>query len=383
MAGYIEAPVVTDPDQLTARALDFLTANVPGFVPRDGHLEVWLIMALARMVAENRDVASRVPRSIFRYFGKTLLGLPAEDAVAATTPSTWTAIDNAGYTVLAGTVVAFQTTGDTLVPFAVVDDVVIPPGATTTAAGAVTLAATVPGTGGNGIPAGPLLMVDALAWVVAVVSTATTAGGVDAETDDQYLDRLAEELQLMSPEPILPNDFAVLAKRVAGVYRATAIDGYDPVTATFGNERLVAVAPVGADGLPVSGGIKADVQTYLDALREVNFVVNVIDPTYTPVGVIFTGIKRQGADAATVQQAAIDAVTAYLDPANWAGGNESPPVWRTNENVVRFLEVAATLNAVADLDYVTSLSVNGGQADIVLGGVAPLPTPGAIVGVVV
>jgi uncharacterized phage protein gp47/JayE len=63
-----------------------------------------------------------------------------------------------------------------------------------------------------------------------VTLDAPTAGGVDAESDADYLDRLHELLTLLAPRPILPNDFAVLARTVAGVGRATAIDLYNPTT---------------------------------------------------------------------------------------------------------------------------------------------------------
>ena len=62
---YLDLPIDTDPTTLTADALDFLMASIPGWVPQEGHLEVWLIEVLARMEAETRDVASRVPVSIF------------------------------------------------------------------------------------------------------------------------------------------------------------------------------------------------------------------------------------------------------------------------------------------------------------------------------
>ena len=67
--GYIGVPVSTDPDVLSTAAVNYLMANIPGWTPADGNLEIWHIMALAQMLATSREVASIVPDQIFEYFG--------------------------------------------------------------------------------------------------------------------------------------------------------------------------------------------------------------------------------------------------------------------------------------------------------------------------
>lgn len=389
MPGYIEPPLETDPDELADEALDYLIANIPGFVPQEGHLEVWLITALARMVAEARDVASAVPTSIFRYFGKTLLGLAPIDAAPAKTASTWVMRDNLGYTIPAGALVAFRTAGDELVTFSVDADVIVPAGQTQTTAGQVLLSATESGTHANGIAAGVMELVDALAFVLSVTATSpTTSGGVDAESDDDYLDRLREELQITTPAPILPADFAILARRTAGVHRATAIDGWNPNTSTSNNARTITVAVVDAAGNPVVASVKTAVEVLLESMREINWEVFVRDPTYTDIDVVFTVKVKAGYTPATVEVAAEAAVAAYFSQASWGGGKEDPPTWR-NETIVRYLEVAAVINAVDGVDHITTtggnydLTVEGGRVDVVMAGVAPLTRAGVINGTAV
>lgn len=388
MAGYIEPPLETDPDELAADALDFITDNVTGWVPREGHLEVWLITVLARMVALSRDVASAVPTSLFRFFGLTLLNLPAVDAAPAKTASTWTMVDDLGYTIPAGTLVAFRTAGDELIPFTVDEDVTVPPGETVTNAGEVILSAVDYGTAANGIAAGAMEMIDALAYVESVVATsAFTAGGVDAESDEDYLDRLREELQLTSPRPILPPDFAVLARRVAGVHRAVSIDGYNPDTDTFENARTITVAAVDEDGVAIGAGVKTEVEDLLEAMREINWEVFVEDPDFTTIDVTFTAQSKAGYVAADVEAAAVAAVTEYLSPARWGGGDQDPPVWE-NTDTVRYLEIAAVINAVEGVDFITTtgvdydLLVEAARLDVALIGVAPLTQAGVIDGTV-
>lgn len=385
MPGYIDPPLETDPGELAADALDYMTANIPGYVPYEGQLDVWLINALARMVAEARDVASRVPTSIFRFFGKSILRLAPIEAVSAAALSTWTMKDALGYTVLAGTVIARETSGDTSVPFRTMADFTVPPGQTTIAN--IPVEAVEPGVAGNGIAAGSALPVDALEFISSIATTTTSSGGVDAETDEEYLDRLAAELELLTPRPVLPADFAVMARRVAGVERAVAIDGFNPADGTLNNERMVAVAVVDSLGNPLGTVVKDSVKSDLQARREINFVVNVIDPTYTAIDVTVTVKAKPGYDAAALDTAIENALNQFFSPARWAGGNEDPPVWR-DEKVVRYLEVAEVINQVEGVAFITTtgglfdLLVEGGRADVTMAGTAPLPTVGVIAAVV-
>lgn len=379
MPEYIDPPIESDPDDLAADAFDYLVSNLPGWVPYDGHLESWLVEALARVVSEAARVASAVPTSIFRYFGESILGVDPVDAEPATASSTWTMVDDAGYTVPADTVVAYRMAGDHLIGFRVVESVVVPPGDTATAADAVTLRAVEAGVNGNLPEAGPVELVDGLAYVDSITGT-SPSGGVDGESDSEYLNRLATELELLAPRPILPRDFAVMARRTAGVHRALAIDNYDPDTDTHDNERMVTVAVVDEDGAALDVAVRDDVAADLDARREVNFVVHVIDPTYTTVNVTFTVVVDDGWDTTDVETRTVEVVTAYLDPANWGGGEESPPAWRLSSDTVRYLEVASVIDAVEGVNYVETLTVNGGTVDVDLAGVAPLTQVGVIDG---
>jgi hypothetical protein len=243
---YIGVEITSDPDEMTADSYEFLMQNVDGWEPSEGNLESWMIQALSRLVSLARDTASDVPPEIFRAWGLRAVGITPVDAVAATVTTTWTAVDNLGYTLPAGTIAAFQTSGDTLVAFVVMSNVTIPAGQTQ--ATGVVMNAVDTGEESNGLGPGPLVLIDALAWVSSVAATTASGGGVEAETDDQYLDRLSDELRLLTPRPILATDYAVLARRVAGVHRAVGVDNYQPaktVTATTVSGSATVVATGG------------------------------------------------------------------------------------------------------------------------------------------
>jgi hypothetical protein len=368
MPEYIEPPIVTEPDDLAQEAFEYLEDAIPGWLPAPGNLDTWLVESLSQLAGELMDVASAVPTSIFRYYGSSILGLPPHEAQSATGATTWTARDAAGYTIEAGTLIGIAAAGDELVPFEVQSATVIAPGATVVVG--VPIVAVDPGVAANALTATPDV-IDPLDWVQTITLDAPTAGGVDAESDADYLDRLHELLTLLAPRPILPNDFAVLARTVAGVARATAIDLYNPNTGQSNVPRCVTVVVVGDDGQPVGAGVKANVDTLLQSLREVNFLVFVIDPTYTPISVAFSFTVYAGYSAATIDAADFGGVP-YGDQ----------PIWLADTKV-RYLEVAEVINRVEGVWYVASLTVNGGTVDVPLTGVGALPNPGVVNGTVV
>lgn len=226
--GYIALPITVDPQQLMADAFGFIQEQIPGWQPAEGHLETWLIEAVARIVSVYAIVAAQMPLEAFMYLGGQLLGLPPETGAAAEVPTTWTMVDSQGYTVPAGTVVGFATSGNTTVQFETTAPFTVPAGSTATSAGAVTLSAVTTGSAANGIAAGPMALVSSLAYVSSVVSTQATSGGADAETTSAYLDRLSNLFTILTPRPVLAADFAKLAASQAGVARALGIDNFDP-----------------------------------------------------------------------------------------------------------------------------------------------------------
>jgi hypothetical protein len=455
--GYLQFPIDTDPDILVADQLDFIAAKLPGFTPREGHLEVITLASYAAMCAETARVAAQVPLGIFQRFGQ-IVGIAPQNGNPATVATTWTLIDTKGYTIPAGTVVAFSTTGDQLVLFTVLNAVTVPVGSMTTAAGGVLLQASVVAASANGLT-GTMKLIDPLAFVTTIITTAPSSGGVDAETDLAYLNRLSFQLQLLTPRPILPADFGRISSQTVGVARGLGIDGLNPsrsvtdgvttsasptvtsATAAFttadvgrgitgagipaatfvgainsatsiglsssattntpvnatatatgvtltlarttGQLRTVAVAAVDIAGAALTSTLKASLLANLTALRELNFVVNVIDPTYTLVAVTYTAVAAPGISVLPVKTAVDAALTAYLSPGSWAGGSSVPPLWRSGVNTVRYLDIANVIRSTPGVAYITTLSIGVqgsalGTTDVTLTGDGPLPQPGTI-----
>jgi hypothetical protein len=379
---YIPVPIETDPTDLAEEAFAYLEEQVPGWLPSPGNLEAWLIEALGQTASELRELAALVPDSIFAFYGSTILGLPPYEATQALGTTSWTMIDAAGYTVDAGTLVGIAPPSsiDTYA-YEVVDAFTVPPGATEQTG--VTIRAIEAGAEASGIT-GEVEVLDPLDFVETVTLDGPTSGGADAEDPDAYLDRLSDLLTLLSPRPILPQDFAILAQRsIEAVARATAIDLYDLDTDTPNTPRCVTVVAVDAEGEPLPEPIKDEVDELLQSQREVNFLVFVGDPSYTTIDVTVDVTAYPGYEQADVIARVEDALGAYLSPASWGVppyGDTSGRSW-INDPVVRYLEVAEVVNETEGVHYIGALTIGEhgsalGTADVAMDGVAPLPRAG-------
>ena len=241
MTDYIDIPVVADTDVLIQQALTSIAANIPGWVPREGNLEVLLVEQFAQMAAEAATVASGVPSSIFKYFGG-LVGIAPNTGTQAEIYTEWTLVNNApaeGYIVPAGTYAGFFYLGAAYLFQTETDSTFAPDTDTLT----IKMQAVAVGSAYNiqdvaGI--NPLSTYLQLQYsdpnVSSIIVSATNANdsnlslGTDAETDAAFLSRLTTELQLLAPRPITPSDYALFAQNLAGIYRAQAFDGFNPLT---------------------------------------------------------------------------------------------------------------------------------------------------------
>lgn len=367
---YVRAPLETNPTTLAQEVFDYITLNAPNWSPNEGNLDVWIIRAISQLASENRDIASDVQDDIYRYFGATIMGILPNQAVSAIGNTTWTLINSAGHTIPDGTTVGVRNTDNELLAFKTIGDVVVPAGSTTTGVGEVVIKAITPGTASSGLGTA-VELIDVIDWVQSVVLVAVTSGGLDEEDDPTYLNRLVKQIRRLNLRPILPADFAALAVDAdPTVQRAVAIDGYNPAGATYNNLRMVSIAAVTAAGTAVSAGAKTAIDAYLQANREVNFVVNVIDPNFTTINVADTVVKLPGYVASSVKASVEAAVAAYLSPAKWG---QDPQVQDDGQAAtwietptLYYNEVIALISNVPGVDRVTALTLNGGTANITL-----------------
>jgi len=382
---YIKIPIDTDPPTLAQSVFDYITNKAPLWVPNDGNLDTWIIRAVTQLASENRSIASDVQDDIFRYFGASLVGLPPINATSATATTTWTMIDSFGHTIPAGTTVGVTNATGDIVPFQTIADITVPAGQSATGSGAVTISAIQPGSAASGLGAAgaQVTLIDVLDWVQGITLASATAGGVDDEADSDYLDRLVQRLQSLSQRPILPADFAAMALQAdTAVWRAVAIDGFNPADSTYNNQRMVAVAAVTQAGAAVAANVKTEIDTLLQANREINFIVNVIDPKFTTINIVTSIHVQTGSDPTATDAAVTGAIHSMLDPANWGldptqPGSTGLRTW-VETPTVYFNEVITAISNATGVARVISLTINGGTADINISTPAGLTQVGTI-----
>lgn len=372
MADYIGVPLETDSSDLVEQMFDDLESSVPGWVPSDGNVDVRLMNAFAGIAAETRDLASTVPDTIFAQFGSAFLNLPQLQGSFAQMSSTWAARDATGYTIPQGTLVQGTDSSGNVLFWSVYQDYVIPP-ASTTVAGVLLQALNI-GAAADGISylAGQIVLVDDLEFISTVTANTASAGGVDAEADDAYLNRLKNELQTLAPTPILPGDFSILALNISGIGRAVTIDGYDYTANTYSNARTVTVYVLDANGGDPGSTIRGQVSAYLESLREVNWTVFVTTPSPSSIDVVYTVKGNAGFDPSQLLIDINAALDNFFNPVNWGTPDlgESPN-W-VNKDHVYFFEVAAVIQDVVGVDHLISMTVDGGTTDVALTGSGPV-----------
>jgi uncharacterized phage protein gp47/JayE len=403
MADYVELALVDDPDALLEVGIEYMEDAITGFVARPGNVETVLLEANSQIAAEVVQQAELVAPIVFGYAGESLFGIPPRASVPATTTATVTFdVDTPASMIAAQSLISVPHPSGESVLFTLDADVVAPEGGGDVLVGVTALEG---GESANGA-FGDAALVDVVDGVGSVY-VATAAGGVDAESSDDYLDRLSDALTLLAPRPILPNDFAVMARQVAGIGRSMALDLYQPgtddaLTVAEGGplsvegapvnagagltnvERCVTTVVTGPEGLPPTQANMHAAWQLLDGRREVNFLAYVIAATYTTIDVQAVLHKYPGYLDADVKTAAQAMLAKWLSPDTF-GASTAGDVWAIDSKA-RIYEAVDYLNRADGVHYVVSvqLRVAGGAwsgNDVALPGIAALPLPGDFSGI--
>lgn len=148
---------------------------------------------------------------------------------------------------------------------------------------------------------------------------------------------------------------------------------------TLGNQRTVALAVTDSNGNALNTDTLAAVKTYLQGLREVNFVVSVISPSYPTIYVTVTVKGATGYTTATVQANVQSAILAYLTPQNFGLPTQSLIGW-VNSSTIYQSRLLAAVQQAPGVDHVVAGTLAFGTsaspsntADLVLPGQFPLP----------
>lgn len=385
-----QVDIDTDARVIAERVYDRMAERIPGWIAADSELTTIIIDEFSTVAAEIRQEALNVPEAIFVTYGEEVLGIPIRPPEPAIGLAMFTAVDDLGYTVDASVQFTLAATGDELHVFEVIAAATIPPGERFVSG--VQIRAVEDGDAGNSL-SGPGDPVDPLLWVEAIDVPAPTRNGSNGQTNDEYLSELIGLLRVIALRPVLPWDFAILALRIEGVARAVAMDGYRPSDRTWGHIRTITLVLTDVEGNPCSDLVKQVVRDTLEALREVNWLVYVIDAQYVPVDIEYevTAFAEQNPEVVT--ELCDNAIHDALSPANFRLGVTSPSIAAgevivppeagasPGRQTLRVNDFIGLLDRQRGVDWVDRVTINGG-GDFVLTGPTTLPQPGDISGVV-
>lgn len=216
------------PQDLYDNAVQTLLTNLPGWVAREGNIEVLLLENQALMLSEGIFAINRLPSAITEIMAR-LFGITRDPGAAPTCTLEFTMVGTAGYTIPAGTQVRLDLmTSDAAIVFTTDVDLVIAPASST---GQVTA------TGGtftdiaNGINNQLVPLIDALLYVNQVEIVTAVTGGRVAETDQDYFTRAASKFSRLNDTLVLPSDFQARSTDDPSIYaRASVYDNWSPNT---------------------------------------------------------------------------------------------------------------------------------------------------------
>jgi Baseplate J-like protein len=365
---YVNLPFVTDPNALGDAAIVSLQATWPDWEPGDSDMESILIEALAPMAANVAAIAAQMPPAALQTAGTVLWGLPPNPALPAQTTMTFTARDSAGYTIAAGQQVSIDGWA-----FALASDVNIGAGETSVT-GQLVIAST-PGAGGNDLRG---IVVEPYSLGLAItgyVVEAPTAGGADAEDPLAYLSRLSRAQRLRARTLVTPVDYEIEACEQPGIGRAHASPNVTTktMTVTVADPNGLAVLPA------IKTALAADFAVYVCA----NWTVALADPTYTKVSVTWAATAYPGYDATALAAQINGTLANVLSPAGYGalwGGASAGSWW--NQPTIAVNRLIAIIGGVEGVMVCTSVLINGAAVDLAMAGAVPLPTAGAMTGVV-
>lgn len=370
-------PLPPDDESVTSLLTDYeqvLADELPGWAPSDGAVEVAIGVALADEGSTLYALLREDAGDDFRDFGEKVLGVPNDQGTRAASTTTWTARDDTGYTITAGTSLILDAPAG-LVALEVVADVTIASG--DTEAAGVAVQTVDPGSAPNG-QAGAITFDAFPPWVLTVTLDAPLADGADQEDDDTYAARVRAEAALLSRSPILPEDLELIAQQHPEIYRALVIDLYDDDTDESDVPRMASIYPIQEDGSDITGGTATDLADDLATRLRENEIVRIGTPTRTPIDVDITVARRLPVDALVVDADVTAAVTAALSGATWGQPPFAErPRW-VQQRVVRRFTIAAAANVPTVSDIVDVVLNSTPDTDVSMVGAAVLPEPGTI-----
>ena len=285
----------TSAQQLFDGAMTQALVRLPGWQPLEGDTAVVLLEALSWIAAEGIFAINRLPAAVIRVL-LGLFGVTLDVGAQATSTVSLRYSDGAAHNVPAGTMLQLDMGGPAPLLMTTTAAAALPAGGTSVTVGVVFTAFT---GAPNNVAAGTALqLVNALVFLDSAALAATPAGGRYPESDASYFSRATQILQRLVATFVLPVHFQAAALQNPAVFRAHAIDNYDPTVNGSGTPGLdgghVTVAVLGPNSVLVGAADKSALLATLQAGALANLTVHLVDPQFVTVDVSVTVMPLPG-----------------------------------------------------------------------------------------
>lgn len=365
-------------DDVTSRELqeDYvatLTDTLDGWEPSPAAVEVAIGAAVAEEGAELYGLVQQDAEDASRDYGANVEGIRPDEAYPASSSTTWTAGDTIGHTILAGTILAIDDGPD----LEVLQDATIGPGDTTVTG--VIVQAIEPGAVWNGA-SGDLSLDDPPPWLTSVELDAALDGGADAESDEDYRQKLARTRYAHTDALVTPEHIETAAMNIPGIARCLVVKGYNLLTTTPDVPLHSTAYPIQADGSDAAPTATTLLAAEFEARSPGGVKIHIGTPTRTDVDVDVTIAAFADVDPTYLEDTVNAVLAELLSGATWGDPREEQGRrWRATWRTVHRYQVSAAIAAIKGVEYVDDLVLNSTpDTDVTLSGIAPLPRLDAV-----
>lgn len=308
-SAYTELGVAIDPQDAKAEMEDDLATRIPGWTSVPGSLTDNLLEVAALQIARIGAALEEAALDAFVAYGTDIVREPMLVEEHAAGVVTFTASHTDGVGIPIGTVLIGSDGAGGEVVMHTIANATIPSGDTTVTG--VPVESVDPGLLANPLT-GTATLSSGIEGITSVAFDEDTSIGADGETREEYADRLAEKLELLSASPVTPDDYDVfLRSSLTAVDRVLVREGFYPGENEIQTISTTGTPSAGTFTLTYSGqttgaiaydASAATIQTALEALSNIapgDVALTGGPLPATPVVVEFTG-TLQRTDVATI-----------------------------------------------------------------------------------
>lgn len=363
------------PEEVVEDAIAYAQEVLPEFEPKAGSLEDAMLQAGASMTSELIGSINRITPGLVEVMLK-LFGVERVSGTQPTGTLTITTVDDAGYTIIAGTRFGYFDNSDienpVLYAFDTVEDLEIANGDTQ---GTVAIIGTV----FEEVPSlqvgQALQLLTPTASILSGVLASNIDPGEDAESDAVYFSRAIAALNSYSQALALPDQMEqYILSHYSDVYRCKAYSRVNQANDDWADPAengYVTIYVSKAGGASLTTAAASAIAEDVKSKSIAGLTLDCKAPALVTVPILVSVTVKSGYTALSVQENILAALNQYIHPDYWGWGEK-----------IYYNEVISLIDQVEGVDRVTSLTINGSGTDYSFTRRGTLPTHSTTVSVV-